>query len=146
MTRHDAPIDSTDLAELDQTFEAAVDENAPVPDGQYSVVVEAVELRRSRNSNMRMLEWKLRITGGPHAGRILWKNTLLEADFLPRAKSDLTRCGLVLNKLSDLPDRLNELLDAAIEVTVKAKGEFTEVYFRRGAYAPASSEKNGRPF
>ena len=55
MNRSDIPIDAMDLAELDQTFEAAVDENAPVPDGQYIVVVPGARLVAVRQIAERQL-------------------------------------------------------------------------------------------
>ena len=71
-------VDEFDLGTLDHAYQDAPDQDAPVPDGRYSVNVDRVELKRSQNSGAKMLEWELRILGPSQAGRKLWKYTLLE--------------------------------------------------------------------
>ena len=128
----DEPIDEFDLGTLDDAYAKAPDDDAPIPDGQYSATVEKVDLRRSKSSNAKMLEWTLRIAAGAFAGRKVWKYTLLETpEQMSRAKTDLKRCGVELTRLSELPGRLKELLDVTVAIAVRTDDEFTAVYFRR---------------
>jgi hypothetical protein len=46
-------------------------------------------------------------------------------------KNDLHVCGLVIQKVSDLPAHLEKLLDVKLEVTKRTKGESENVYFNR---------------
>jgi hypothetical protein len=124
--------DEFDLATLDETFAAAPDEDAPVPDGDYEVVVERVELKRSKASGSRMLEWEFRIIGPSCSGRKVWKYSLLEtADQMAFLKRDLRKAGLALEKLSNLPSRLPELLDLRIEIRKQTRDEYENLYIRR---------------
>ena len=126
----DEPIDEFDLGNLDDAYAKAPDDDAPIPDGQYTAAV--VDLRRSKSSNAKMLEWTLRIAAGVFAGRKVWKYTLLETpEQMSRAKTDLKRCGVELTRLSELPARLKDLLDVTVAIAVKTDDEFTAVYFRR---------------
>jgi hypothetical protein len=43
----------------------------------------------------------------------------------------LKTMGLELAKFSDLSGRLDELLDATLEVTKRTRGEYTNVYFNK---------------
>ena len=145
MTTQDTP-DEFDLGPLDKAFQDAPDEDVPVPDGQYTVAVEKVQLKRSKSSGKKMLEWTLRIQGSKYSGRTLWKYSLLEEEHLSRAKSDLKRCGLDLERLSDLPAHLKDLLDVSVEVTVKANGDFQGVYFRRTQASSPKAASDARVF
>jgi Protein of unknown function (DUF669) len=133
------PVDEFDLGALDSAYHDAPDDDAPIPDGSYKARVERVELRRSKSSDKPMLEWTLVLLDSKYAGRKVWKYNVLEEDHLSRAKSDLKRVGLVLEKLSDLPSRLNDLLDVTVEISVKTKGDFPNVNFRRSQGNTASS-------
>jgi len=46
-------------------------------------------------------------------------------------KTDLHTCGLVIEKLSELPARLGDLLDVTLEITKRTKGESENIYFNR---------------
>jgi molybdopterin-biosynthesis enzyme MoeA-like protein len=46
-------------------------------------------------------------------------------------KQDLYTCGLNLNKLSELPDNLEKLLNIKLEVTKRTHGENENVYLNR---------------
>ncbi|GJM43882.1 MAG: hypothetical protein DHS20C21_07240 [Gemmatimonadota bacterium] len=147
MNTTDQTPDEFDLAQLDDEYAAASGEDQfeSIPDGTYPAIVEQVELKRSKTSNRKMLEWELRITSGECEGRKLWKYTLLETpENLVWAKKDFNRVGLQLAKLSDLPSRLGELLDVRVEITKKTKGDYDGVYFRGRLEGSVSS--GDRPF
>ncbi len=124
-----------DLAQFDDDFaEAPVEEREfeDIPDGKYQVNVEKVELTRAQSSGNPMLKWTLKILGPRFAGRLLWRNSVMASkENLKWLKTDLHTCGLDVEKLSDLPARLGDLLDVKLEVTKRTKGENENIYFNR---------------
>jgi len=124
-----------DLSQFDDDFaEAEVEsrEFDELPDGKYQVTVDKVELTRAKTSGNALLRWTLKILNGPHVGRLLWRNNVMASrDNLRFLKTDLHVCGLDLEKLSDLPGELDQLLDVNLEVTKKTRGENTNIYFNR---------------
>jgi len=124
-----------DLAQFDDDFaEAPVEEREfeDIPDGKYQVNVEKVELTRAQSSGNPMLKWTLKILGPRFAGRLLWRNSVMASkENLKWLKTDLHTCGLDVEKLSDLPARLGDLLDVKLEVTKRTKGESENIYFNR---------------
>jgi hypothetical protein len=137
-------VDEFDLAGLDEAFASAPDQDEPIPDGIYEVIIDRVELKRSKASGSRMLEWEMRIAGPDHAGRKLWKYSLLEtADHMTYVKREFRKVGFELPKLSDLPSRLGELLDLRLEVVKKTRGEFESVYFRKRLEGNGEGEGDG---
>lgn len=138
-------VTAADLATFDADYEGAPIEDSdfePLPDGRYQVLVERVELLRSRAGNS-MLKWTLRVLGPQCQGRLLWRNNVIaSAENLKWLKSDLHTCGITLSKLSELPARLTELLDIQLEVTKRTRGENESVFVNKrieGAGAPAGS-------
>ena len=129
------PSGAIDLTQYDEAFaEADVVELEPVPDGHYPVVVEGVELRRARTSGNPFLNWTLRIESpSKHAGRLLWRiNGFGSPDQLRWLKTDLSLCGLQLERLSDLPNRFDDLIGIRLDVTKRTRDEDNvSVYFNR---------------
>ncbi len=127
--------DTMDLAQFDDDFVSAdVEEKdfEAVPDGKYQVKVDRVELTRSETSGNPMLKWALKILGPKHKGRLLWRNNVIASkDNVKWLKQDLYTCGLQMEKLSDLPGKLESLLDVGLEVTKRTKNEFENIYFNR---------------
>ena len=128
-------VSELDLAQFDDDFaEAPVEEREfeDVPDGKYQVNVEKVELTRAQSSGTPMLKWTLKILGPRFAGRLLWRNSVMASkENLKWLKTDLHTCGVDLEKLSDLPSRLGDLLDVTLEVTKRTKGDSENIYFNR---------------
>ena len=127
--------DTMDLAQFDDDFVTADVEDKDfeaVPDGKYQVKVDRVELTRSETSGNPMLKWALKILGPTHKGRLLWRNNVIASkDNVKWLKQDLYTCGLQMDKLSDLPGKLETLLDVGLEVTKRTKNEFENIYFNR---------------
>jgi len=127
--------DTMDLAQFDDDFVTAdVEEKdfEAVPDGKYQVKVDRVELTRSETSGNPMIKWALKILGPTHKGRLLWRNNVIASkDNVKWLKQDLYTCGLQMDKLSDLPGKLETLLDVGLEVTKRTKNEFENIYFNR---------------
>ncbi len=128
-------FDEFDLEQWDEEYANAPVEDRDfesVPDGKYQVVVDEVELTKSKTSGNPMLKWKLKIIAPAHVGGIIWRNNVIASKSNVRwLKNDLHVCGLALEKLSDLPAKLESLLDVALEVTKKTKGENENVYINR---------------
>lgn len=124
-----------DLTQFDDDFvEAPLEEREfeKAPDGKYQVVVEHVELTRAKSSGNPLLKWTLRILAPRCAGRLLWRNNSFAAkESLKFLKSDLHTCKLDLERLSDLPGRLHELVGVRLEVTKRTSGENENIYFNK---------------
>ena len=124
-----------DLANFDNDFDSAEVEERDfedVPDGKYQVSVEKVELTRAKTTGNPMLKWALKILGPKHKGRFLWRNNVMaNSDNIKWLKQDLYTCGLQLAKLSELPGRLDELLDVKLDVTKRTTGQYENIYLNR---------------
>ena len=148
--------DTMDLAQFDDDFVSAdVEEKdfEAVPDGKYQVKVDRVELTRSETSGNPMLKWALKILGPTHKGRLLWRNNVMASnENIKWLKQDLYTCGLQLQKLSDLPGHLEQLLNIKLEVTKRTRGENENIYFNRrivmadDAGAPGAAMDDMIPF
>jgi hypothetical protein len=126
--------DAVDLSPLDRDFAAAPlpAQVAPLPDGHYRVQVVHVEITTARSTRCPILKWKLRVRDAPFAGRLLWKNSVLASPVALRwLKHDLHLCGLVLDKLSDLPEQIHHLLDVELDVTKRTQAQWENVHFNR---------------
>jgi hypothetical protein len=124
-----------DLSQFDGGFRnEQVDTRADfdsVPDGKYQVNVEKVELTETHTSGNPMLKWSLRIIAPQQVNRLMWRNSVITAKTLKFLKTDLHVCGLDLERLSDLPNHLERLLDVKLEVTKRTKGDNENIYFNR---------------
>lgn len=127
--------DGPDLTQFDDAFaDAPVEDREfdPIPDGKYQVNVEKVELTTARSSGNHMLKWTLRILAPRFRGRLLWRNNVMASrQNIKWLKNDLHRCGLDLQKLSDLSANLDRLLDVKLEVTKKTRGDNENIYIDR---------------
>ena len=140
-----------DLAAFDDDFaqtEAADFEE--VPDGKYQVRIQSVRLGESQKGDP-MLKWDLVVISGTHAGRHIFKNAVITSASLPFVKGDLDTLGLKLGRFSELPGRLDSLLDLTLEVTKRTKGEYANVYFNKliqvpTGDAPFDPSKEPSPF
>lgn len=120
------------LSQFDEAWKNAdvTDDNrSEIPDGKYLCRVEEVELKVSK-AGKDMLAHRLLILDGKYKGRKLFKNSLITSEEnVKYLKKDLYTLGIQLERLSDLPNHLNSLLDIEVQVTVKTKGEYQNVWF-----------------
>lgn len=120
-----------DLSHLDETWkntEVTDDNRSEIPDGKYLCRVEEVELKESK-AGKPMLAQRLLILDGKYKGRKLFRNSMLVTEEnVKYLKKDLITLGIELERLSDLPNHLNSLLDIEVQVTVKTKGEYQNVW------------------
>jgi hypothetical protein len=120
-----------DLSAFDDDYaEAEAPDFDEVPDGKYQVRVHTVKLARSQKNDP-MIKWDTVIISGQHAGRHIFKNSMITQSSLPFVKADLLTLGLKLDKFSELPNHLDALLDLSIDVTKRTKGDYTNVYFNK---------------
>ena len=128
-----------DLSSFDADFAAA---EAPdfeeLPDGKYQVKIDKAVLTQTRSSGEPMIRWELVVISGPFEGRRIFKNSVFTQAALPFIKGDFNRLNLEMSSLKELPARLREALDKALEVTVKTKGENHNCFFNKSLNIPAS--------
>ena len=136
-----APVD---LSSFDNEFANTEEkERDDVPDGKYQVVVDRVERITAKSSGNPMLKWTLRILAPRHAGRLLWRNSVIKSGNCMRwLKTDLKTCGLELERLSDLDHYLGKLIGVAMEITKKTTGENESIFFNRRIEIDASATGN----
>ena len=120
-----------DLSSFDDEFATAQSpEYDEVPDGKYHARIESVRLETSQKGDP-MIKFDLEVLSGAHAGRHIFKNSVITQASIPYVKGDLRTLGLELSKFSELSGRLDELLDVALEITKRTRGDYTNVYFNR---------------
>lgn len=149
---NDAWLDEMDEVEGQyETESAEKTEPEEVPDGNYQVQVEKVEIVKAKTSGNTMLNWQLRIIAPTCIGRKLFKNHVFTANCLRYVKQDLGLCGFDHSKFRELPNHLTEFLDLQIEVAKRTTQRPSEgkkasynVYFNRliGRGDPGASTQN----
>jgi hypothetical protein len=123
-----------DLSHLDEAYDKAPLETGSgnVPDGKYTAKVARAFIAESKRSGDPMLKWELTIIAGDYEGRKLFRNNMLaNEENLKFLKKDLNTCGMTLNRLSELGNRTEELLDIVVEVQKKTNGEYENVYLNK---------------
>jgi hypothetical protein len=91
-------------------------EREEVPDGNYQVQVEKVEVVKAKTSGNTMLRWTLRIIAPTCIGRKLFKNHVFTPNCLGYIKQDLGLCGFDHANFRNLPNHLGDFLDLQLEV------------------------------
>jgi hypothetical protein len=128
----DAPAAA--LARLDdewtKTSVSSDDIYADIPDGTYKAVIEEARLTETVSTGRPMVVWKLRIQGPQAANRVVTKSRVVTENTLPYLKEELEKCGLQVSRLSELPDRLRELVNHPIDVQKSTKDGKSNFYFR----------------
>ncbi len=134
-----------DLSGMDAEYDKAqAADTEDLPDGKYQVKVHAVCLNKSQSGNP-MLQYDLLVLSGAHTGRHLFKNSVITPASMPFFKGDLKVMGIQLPKLSDLNNHLEAMLDLALEVTKKTKGEYANIYFNKLLKVPSAEPADDGP-
>lgn len=144
--RHNADV--VDLSSFDEEYARTTANSfsdAPgeeIPDGTYDVRVEDVSLTHTTSTGNPMLIWKLRILGPKCEGRCLTKVRVVTSKTLPYVKSDLVRLGLVLERFSDLPARLDEMVNNELSVFKRTQPDrgWVDIFITRGSAQPSRSD------
>lgn len=133
-----------DLEQFDGDYaEAEPDlggETVDLPDGKYQMIVEKADLQVSTKGNQ-MLVWRMRVLGPRYAGAKHWhRNMIVTRENIKWLKKDLVLAGLELTKLSDLPNRLHELVEVVVEVQLKTKGDVQNSYVNKRIRTPGAAQ------
>lgn len=129
-----------DLYGLDELYvKTQVNGNNKLPDGTYQVKVDKVRIVRSKDQTRLMLIWDLVCVAGEHEGEPHTHIRTIDADNMKWLKAELMMAGVQIELLSQLPDHLEDALDAIVEITVKTNRkddkEYTNTYFRKAIQA-----------
>ena len=133
---------AAELAQFDGLYEAADDGARENFDGEYPVVVEQVELTRTRTSGNSMLVWKLRVREGAYSGRLIFKNRVITERTIPWLKEELVKCGLKLERLSELPQRIPDLPGKELRILKKTRDGNSNVYIQWSAPRAVDSDSD----
>ena len=127
---------SNEMNELELMWGAApVEENKgeydALPDGKYQVKIESIRFNHTKETNKPMFSWDL-ILVSKHAGRHIFHNRVLgNADNMKWARQEFANLGLEANSINELTDKLDEILDAVIEIQLKTKGQYQNCYINK---------------
>ncbi|WP_029423297.1 DUF669 domain-containing protein [Alicyclobacillus macrosporangiidus] len=111
---------SNRLRRFDSAYQQSEAATNQLPDGRYKVEIERAEIRPNPFSGDLELALDLAIIEGDYTDRHIFKRHNLEQEQrFPFLKGDLETCGLSLNTLSELEDRLDELVGVALEVSLR---------------------------
>ena len=84
---------SVDLTSFDDDFATAeAPEYDEVPDGKYQARIESVKLESSQKGDP-MIKFDLEVLSGSHAGRHIFKNSVITQASIPYVKGDLKTLG-----------------------------------------------------
>ena len=136
-----------DLSRFDEEYGKIAQESDgwdSVPDGYYLTRVEDVRLSTTQTTGNPMVIWRLRITGPAHAGSTLTKTRIITSKTLGQVKRDLAFFGVNLERFSELPDHLDEMVDKEATVFKKTSSSgWSDVNLVRARTATASSGQSG---
>jgi hypothetical protein len=111
-----------------------------VPDGEYKVLIERAELKRSQSAGNPMLSFMLRIIDGNWNRYCVFKHVMLHnlADDrqMGNFRWDMTAMGMGHVTPSKLKANVDAMVGIEMVVTVKTRGEYQNVTFERRTDQP----------
>jgi hypothetical protein len=125
-----------DLSQYDESFDAAVaTTNEQAPDGTHVCVIMKFSLETAMTSGEPKISWGFKVVGGPNHGKPIWKSSVIKADTIRFLKGDIAKCGIVLNKFSELQDEKKRAAFIGIGVEVKKMtpkdSQYSNVYINK---------------
>jgi hypothetical protein len=109
------------LDDLDESYaEAEEVDFSPLPDGSYQCKLDEIEIQLSAKGD-RLLKWTFIPRNPKYKKRKVWKYQVLKVDNMPFIKSDFGRLGIKMDRISDLPDKLEQFLDMMVELKLQTK-------------------------
>jgi hypothetical protein len=123
----------THLATFDQTFEAVqMEDSLVLPDNSYEVVIDNARLFYSKYDQLTLL-WRLTVQKPLAYSNypIRRYSRIATPSNIKWLKQDLSRCGLELKRLSDLPHYLDNLHGVQLAITKRTKDGYENIYFNR---------------
>lgn len=119
------------LAQFDSAFESAeVTTNATIdlPEGKYEAKVTGTEIFESGDGR-NFFRINMEVANGEMKGTKFSKlHGLDNPERFKYLKGDLTVCGLMLGKLSELPAQMNRIHGVKLRVQCKKNGQYTNYY------------------
>ena len=105
----------------------------PVPDGNYSVRVVDSRLEKAKSSDRLQIAQIMQIQKGKYKDRMLYRYDGLETEEnIGYIKGMLKRLEIKIpKKIVKLTSAIEKCIDLECEVTVRTKGEFTNVYINQ---------------
>jgi hypothetical protein len=110
----------------------------PLPDGEYTCVIEDYQLKRSKTSERPMLEMTLRVEtskkeGDKYRGRREWHRRVIGNETLTYVAEDLTICGIDPTgfRLQQLAAYLPAAHGLSVEIRVVTKNDNRNIYLNR---------------
>lgn len=148
-TSHLSP--EVDLSRFDDEYARASTQQAQtpfydeIPDGFYDASIEEVQIGQTANTGNPMIVWKLRIQGPECRGKAITKVRVITDKTLAYLKQDLERLEVRLERLSELPHRIDEMIDRPVRIFKRSNPQrrWTDVFFVAGRKGPASEEWHG---
>jgi hypothetical protein len=142
--------ESLNLAQFDEVWTKSGPGNddyyADIPDGNYDAVIEEARVTTTASTGRPMVVWTLRIQGPTAANRTLPKTRVITDNTVGWLKEDLRKCGLNLERLSELPKRIHEIEGSVLPVEKRTKDGKMNVYFRWRERRPAPPAEEDLPF
>ena len=104
---------------------------SPVPDGQYQARIDNAVLELSKSSKRPQISYELTIVSGEYENRKLWKRDGIDGEEqLEWTKGTLETLDLEIpDNINDLPDCIDGAKGLGVEITVRTKEEFQNIYF-----------------
>ncbi len=131
LSRFDEDYRRAPASEQQQSRPAQAQMRFGLPDGQYRVTVESVELTTAKSSGNPLLKWRFRVTAGAFENRLLFKNRAITPNTIEWVKKEMKACGLELEPFSDLPHRLRDLLNVQLAIAKVTKGDNENIYINK---------------
>lgn len=133
-----------DLKQLDDAWEQAEVEEGPrfedLPDGKYEAEITEVCFNNSKQSGRFQMSWEFTVRSPEkYRKRKIFRHSGLETqENIKWLKQDFATCGIYLQKLSDVD--LAAFIGRVVEIQLKTKGEFQNVYINRLISVPGQDE------
>ena len=108
---------------------AQEDRYAGLPDGDYEAIIEEARLSETASTQRPIVIWTLRIAGPHGAGRVVSINRVITEKTLSWLKEDLEKCGLSLDRISELEARLPEINGNQVMFRKITKPTGSDLYF-----------------
>jgi hypothetical protein len=94
---------------------------AEIPDGIYEALIEDAWLAESAASGNAAVVWRLRIPGAQPGGRVVTRGRSIAAHSLGRLRRDLEKCGLSLARITELPNRIGEIVGNRVGIAKRTR-------------------------
>lgn len=135
------------LAQFDKIFSetpATTNTQAELPEGKYTMKVSDVEIFTSKDDRD-YFKVSLTVDEGEFKGVTVSKLYGLDVPEKFRfLKGDLVTCGLLLQRLSELPKAMSKIVGVRLSVQVKKNGQYTNYWLngRVGGRQPQPTDDN----